>query len=135
MSGETDLSKLIRNMSPFLDNTEYVFCSLHPDDQIIERLSVLSTFREEENLSLIIPRNQAEEYHLNYNGVYRKITLNIHSSLEAVGFLSCITTELTKHNIPANAVSAYYHDHLFIPADRADECMQALHKMRMTNMQ
>jgi len=54
------------------------------------------------------------------------ITLNIHSSLEAVGFLAAITTRLASAGMGVNPVSAFYHDHLFVPADRADEAMALL---------
>ena len=54
------------------------------------------------------------------------ITLNIHSALDAVGFIAAVTTELARHNIGVNPVSGFYHDHLFVPADRADEAMTAL---------
>jgi len=54
------------------------------------------------------------------------ITLNIHSSLEAVGFLAVITTHLAKLDIGVNPVSGFYHDHLFIPEDKASVVMVAL---------
>ena len=57
------------------------------------------------------------------------ITLNIHSSLEAVGFLAVITTHLAKLNVGVNPVSGFYHDHLFIPAERAQDVMTALSEL------
>lgn len=57
------------------------------------------------------------------------ITLTVHSSLEAVGFLAVITRHLAQHSISVNAVSAYHHDHLFVPVHRADEAMRLLGDM------
>jgi uncharacterized protein len=54
------------------------------------------------------------------------ITLRIHSSLEAVGFLARIAAELARLGISVNVVSAFHHDHLFVPAGRAEEAMAAL---------
>ena len=51
------------------------------------------------------------------------ITLSVHSSLDAVGFLAAITNKLAAAAISFNPVSAYYHDHLFIPANRAEQAM------------
>jgi uncharacterized protein len=52
---------------------------------------------------------------------YRLITLNVHSSLEAVGLLAAVTTRLAAAGISVNAVSAVYHDHLFVAPGRAEE--------------
>ena len=53
----------------------------------------------------------------------------MHSSLEAVGFLARITTKLAAHGISVNAVSAFYHDHLFVPTARADEALTLLREL------
>ena len=54
------------------------------------------------------------------------ITLNVHSSLEAVGFMAAISAKLTQHNIGANPVSGYYHDHCFVPLGKELEAMKVL---------
>jgi hypothetical protein len=62
------------------------------------------------------------------------ITLSIHSDLEAVGFLAAITTALAAIDIPVNAVSAYYHDHTFVPYEHHDDALECLRcMMRETN--
>ncbi len=61
-----------------------------------------------------------------YYYITRQITLSIHSSLEAVGFLAAITQKLAKHNISVNPISAYYHDHLFVPTHQAKIAMNLL---------
>ncbi|TIM21889.1 MAG: ACT domain-containing protein, partial [Mesorhizobium sp.] len=60
-------------------------------------------------------------------------TLNIHSSLEAVGFLAAITTRLAAAEIGVNPVSAFYHDHLFVPVDRAEEAIDVLRRLAEEN--
>ena len=57
------------------------------------------------------------------------ITLNVHSSLEAVGFLAAITARLAAAGMGVNPVSGFYHDHLFVPAERAAEAMEILSRM------
>jgi len=83
-------------------------------------------FREKEGATLILRKNQAEEYNLEYKGVWAMITLNVNSDLEAVGFLAKITEALAKEDISVNAVSAFHHDHLFVPAGKVDEVMGIL---------
>jgi hypothetical protein len=116
-------------MQPVLLDEEYVFCTLPIGQLTPESLTPMSTFREAEGLTLIVARQQAEQAALPFSFPCRMITLNVHSSLEAVGFLARITAKLASHGISVNAVSAFYHDHLFVPTARADEAMLLLHEL------
>lgn len=126
MPGEQNLNILLRTMQPELVEGEFVFCSVSTEE--LEQLSVdpVCQFREREGVTLILPRKQAEALHLNSLYVSRMITLTVHSSLDAVGFLAAITTKLAAHDISVNAVSACYHDHLFVPAEKAETAMRLL---------
>ncbi len=55
--------------------------------------------------------------------------MTVHSSLEAVGFLAALTTRLAAAGISVNPVSAFYHDHLFVPENRAEEAVRLLVNM------
>ena len=57
------------------------------------------------------------------------ITLEVHSSLEAVGFLARITTELAKHKMGVNPVSGFFHDHLFVLDGREQDALSVLKKI------
>ena len=57
------------------------------------------------------------------------ITLKVHSSLEAVGFLSVVTGKLAERGISVNAVSAYFHDHLLVPPRNAAEALNVLREI------
>jgi len=58
--------------------------------------------------------------------VFRMIALSVRSSLDAVGFLAAISQKLAEHEISVNAISAYYHDHLFVPTAQAERVMELL---------
>lgn len=130
MSGETNLQSLLANMQPALLEGEFVFCSVSPQafDQL--RIRPIGNFREAEGITLIVERSVADAEGLDYEFVSRMITLNIHSSLEAVGFLASVTSKLAEAGISVNPVSAFYHDHLFVPTDRASAVMQLLDELR-----
>jgi hypothetical protein len=125
MSGETNLAKLLRSMQPLLLEGEYVFCSVEPESDWAA-LAPVGLFYESEGLTLILRREQAEVAQLPYEAQFRMITLSVHSSLEAVGFLAAVASRLAAAGISVNPVSAYYHDHLFVPTVRAAEAMQIL---------
>lgn len=129
MTGETDLSQLLRSMQPELQAGEFVFCTC-PSASVAE-LSVrpVCLFHEAEGTTLILPRDQAVRAGLTFTYPCRMITLTIHSSLEAVGFLAAISQALAALGISVNAVSAYYHDHLFVPVDQAEAAMNCLKQL------
>ncbi len=108
-------------MNPELRDEEFVFCSVANDGGLRCRDKAVFTFQESEGTTLVLPREDAEKARLAFTYPCRMITLTVHSSLEAVGFLAAITGLLAKHGISVNPVSAYHHDHLFVPADRAEE--------------
>ncbi|MBA1143615.1 ACT domain-containing protein [Mesorhizobium sp. CCANP35] len=129
MNGETDLKKLLATMSPDLLPDIYVFATLTPGTTQPEGLDPVMVFREREGLTLIVTEDAARVAGLTASFRCRMITLNIHSSLEAVGFLAAITTRLAAAGMGVNPVSAFYHDHLFVPADRAEEAMELLREL------
>ena len=83
MAGETALATLLRSMSPQLNAGDYVFCTLA--DNRLPDCEVIGSFREQEGLTVIVERQQAEQAGLAFEYVAAWITLNVHSALEAVG--------------------------------------------------
>ncbi|MFC3094686.1 ACT domain-containing protein [Alteromonas sediminis] len=133
MTGEKDLSTLINNMEPLLCSKYYVFCCLSAAERsLVESLSPLGTFTEREGLTVIVEESTAQRAGLGYEGVFRCITLNIHSSLEAVGLTAAVANALAKEGISANVVAAYYHDHVFVPDEHAQSALKTL--QALTNL-
>lgn len=129
MTGETDLKTLLASMTPELFASTYVFVTLAPGAPQPEGLEPIMVFREREGVTLILPDEDAKAAGLEATFRCRMVTLNIHSSLEAVGFLAAITTRLAAAGMGVNPVSAFYHDHLFVPADRAEQAMGLLYQL------
>jgi hypothetical protein len=121
--GETNLATLLQNMKPEMHNGVFVFCSIPAAAEIPAGLRPVCTFREREGTTLVVRREEAESAGVSHQFASRLITLTAHSSLEAVGFLAAVTGRLAEAGISVNAVSAYYHDHLFVPESRADEAL------------
>ena len=122
----SDLQILLATMKPELQPGEYVFASVIDDDRKIAQDAVVGWFRESEGITLILERSAAIAAGIEFSFPSRMITLTVHSSLEAVGFLAVITAKLAAAGISVNAVSAYYHDHLFVPVEHADLAMEIL---------
>jgi uncharacterized protein len=123
---ETDLKSLIRGMSPRLMPGVFVFVTVAA---VPAGIVPLMSFREAEGITLILPRDQAADAGLAWEFPSRMITLEIASSLNAIGFLAAITGRLAAAGIAVNPVSGFHHDHLFVPQSRADEAMAILEAM------
>ena len=130
MSGEKNLQKLIASMTPILTENEYVFGTLKAHN--VENLALLnpiSTFQEKEGLTVVVQKEKADEHNVIYSGVFRCITLSVHSSLDAVGLTAAVSTKLTKANISANVIAAYFHDHVFIASKDAEKALMSLNEL------
>jgi uncharacterized protein len=128
MTGIVELDNLCRQMTPRLADGVYVYCTFS-DFRLPVGLDPVCTFREVEGLTAIIGKVEADEAALPYTFPCRLITLAVHSSLDAVGFLACITGRLSEAGIACNAVAAFHHDHLFVPEARAEETLKILREL------
>ncbi len=125
MVGERDLWTLLRHMTPQLQPGTFVFCTF-PGENVPADLAPIATFREAKGLSAILALDEAQRAGVPYQFESGLITLTIHSSLDAVGFLAAVSAVLAEAGIPCNAVAAYHHDHLFVPRDMGQRALDLL---------
>lgn len=83
-------------------------------------------FREQEGVTMIVSHQDAHDHNLPFDFRCRMITLNVHSSLEAIGFMAVIASRLAALEMGVNPVSGFYHDHLFVPEGREEQAMQCI---------
>lgn len=126
MTAITDLDILLKSMSPELIQGDYVFCTVEGELADYVHLNPMAIFREKEGLTLVLTKEVATQSQLSFDGVFSLITLSVHSSLEAVGLTAAFATKLGSYGISANVIAGYYHDHIFVQKDKADEAMSAL---------
>ena len=125
MDGERNLDLLLKTIQPLLMDGKWVFRTSVNGFDVATLETAILMFREPEGVTIISPATPDNDA----LPVWVMITLSIHSSLEAVGFLAAITTSLAAIGIPVNAVSAYYHDHIFVPHERRDDAVECLRCM------
>ena len=114
-------------MEPVLDERDFVFCSFPTLDwDQMRELNPIGIFHEKEGVTFILDTKNAVDKKIDYLSVYRLITLNVHSSLEAVGLTAAFSAKLTEKNISANVIAAYYHDHIFVPKEKAEQALEAI---------
>lgn len=129
MNGIRDLSSLLENLEPRHIPGEFVFCSI--DSRNLQSLgnTPLLIFRESEGITVIVPKEIAVQHSLSFENTWGLLILSVHSNLEAVGLLAAVTKALAASGISVNVVSAYYHDHLFVPYSKVYDALQILEEI------
>lgn len=125
MKGETNIKTLLKNLQPVLNKGEYVFVSVKTLVGI-DRNDTVCEFKEKEGITIVLERKKAASLNFKFDFIASWITLNIHSSLDAVGLTAIFSSELAKNNISCNVISGYYHDHIFIDKKDAKNALKIL---------
>lgn len=121
----TKLEQLLASMQPELNDGAYIFSSVQPDRDV-SRLAPVATFREREGLTIIVDEQTALREGLPVLFRAAWITLTVHSDLEAVGLTAAVAEALTRASISCNVVAAAFHDHIFVPVERAADALAQL---------
>ena len=129
-SGISELDVLVKSMCPRLLEGVYVFSSIEGGTlKDVVGMDPLCTFNEKEGLTVVVPAHVAVSNNLISSGKYCMITLDVHSSLDAVGLTAVVSRVLAKAGISANVIAGYFHDHIFVQEERAADAMVVLEKL------
>ncbi len=128
MQGETNLSVLIKNMQPILNDGLYVFSSVS-SIALFNLDKILFFFKEEEGFTVVLEKKDADTEGVKYEALFAWITLHVHSALEAVGLTAAFATALGENNISCNVVAGYYHDHIFVQNELGEKAIAVLKKL------
>lgn len=120
--GLTDLRALLAALDPVLHPVPKRFLHVSHDKARERMVDALMMFREDEGTTLIVDADEDASERM----LWACITLRVQSSLTAVGMMAAVSAALAKRGIPCNPVSAFLHDHIFVPWDRRDDALDAL---------
>jgi len=129
MSGQTNLSVVLKSLKISCDNTEYGFATvdnktLPVDDEI------LGTFKEAEGLTIIAEKDFLQRKGMSFEGSYAKLTIDVYTSLELVGLTAVLASKLAENKIPANVVAGYFHDHIFVQYNLRKKAIEAIESLK-----
>jgi uncharacterized protein len=130
MTGETDLTALLRHMQPALLPDPYGFAVVTGD--VPAGLMPFATMAEDEGLTIVAPVSALRAAGIAPGAEFARITLTVHSALEAVGLTAAFARALADRGISANVVAGFHHDHIFVQWARRDDAMAALRQLAGT---
>ncbi len=123
MTGLTDLDEILRTLRPSVRAGAFVY--VVTDLPLPSHASVV----EREGGSLVVEQAVADEAGLSYEGTFAWITLQVHSSLQAVGLTAAVSSALAEKGVPCNMLAGFYHDHILVPSDRVIDALAVLQSL------
>ncbi|EGR50325.1 uncharacterized protein TRIREDRAFT_58857 [Trichoderma reesei QM6a] len=127
--GERSLARLLATLTTTLHEPVFVLATLSDASRLPPLQETQLVFKETEGITVIVTRSYAEAHGIDYLFPCKMLTLNVTSSLEAVGFMAVVATRLAEAGMGVNPVSGFYHDHLFVPLGREREAVDVLDRL------
>ena len=110
-----------RDIQPDLSGVPYVFAAGEPPG-----VSPFAVIREDEGVTVILTKADADETGLAYDYVAARITLGVGSALTDVGLTALFSRTLAESGISCNVIAGLAHDHLFVDWDQAARALALL---------
>ena len=126
--GETDLARLLGASTATVREGSYAVA--RTDEPVPVGGGVDALVVEAEGVTVVARLEVAEARGWEIAFVGRWVTLDVHSSLAAVGLTAAVAAAFAEQGIPCNVLAGYFHDHLLVPPDRLDDALAAIDRLR-----
>ena len=123
MAGETDLSQMLASLDVEQRPGRFTFVT---GDHGELRDVAEAMIEEAEGVTYVVTVDDARRAGALVEFESAWLTLTVHSSLEAVGLTAVVSAALAEEGIACNVLAGYHHDHLLVPANRADDAVHTL---------
>jgi ribosomal protein S18 acetylase RimI-like enzyme len=114
------------DIDPALYPEPYVYVTVSEPPPGIRPFAAI---QEDEGLTLVLTRDQADRAGLPYEYTAARVTLTIGSSLSAVGLTAKVSRVLADAGISCNVIAGSRHDHLFVDWDRGPDAEALLRRL------
>ena len=111
-----------RDILPELSAEPYVFAA----GEAPPGVTPFAVIREDEGVTLILTRADADRAGLDYNYVAARITLRVGSALTDVGLTALFSRTLADAGISCNVIAGLAHDHLFVGWEQGPQALALL---------
>jgi len=121
--GVGDLTELLRGMAPEVFDAPYGFGLTQGTAWVPGAFAMIA---EEEGMTVVATEAVLTAAGIAHQPGWARISLKVHSDLQAVGLTAAISAALTAQGISANVVAGYHHDHVFVQWARRADAMAAM---------
>lgn len=128
MAGMTDLDEMLRTLTVSRRRDTYTFVTLDIAPPLGDGVAAVISEFEGPTVVATTERARIEGWPIDFEAVW--LTLDIHSALAAVGLTATFAEALTEAQISCNVIAGFHHDHILVPADRADDAIARLEGLR-----
>lgn len=123
MAGLGELTELLRSMAPELHEVPYGFGLMQGGAWVPGAFAMIA---EEEGMTVVATEAVLIAQGIEHQPGWARISLKVHSDLQAVGLTAAISAALTAQGISANVIAGYHHDHVFVQWARRADAMAAV---------
>lgn len=116
-----------RDLAPSLAGEPYVFTAV--DGAAAPGVPMFAAILEDEGLTLVLTKADADMARLPYSYVAGRITLGVESSLDEIGLTAWVSRVLADAEISCNVIAGSAHDHLFVDWDRRFQALDLLRSL------
>lgn len=128
--GAEDLAAMLATMSVSRRPGAYTIVSVVDRAELPDDLTFEALVREDEGWTVVCNADDARRCGFVFDYVAAWLTLDVHSSLDAVGLTAAISQALASHGMSCNVIAAAFHDHLLVALDEADRAIEVLEDLR-----
>jgi uncharacterized protein len=123
MAGIDNLAELLRSMAPELHSAAYGFGLIQGTDWVPGAFAMIA---EAEGMTVVATEDLLRAAQIAHQPGWARISLKVHSDLQAVGLTAAVAAALTEQGISANVIAGYHHDHVFVQWARRQDAMAVL---------
>jgi len=127
--GERDLARLLGGLEPRLDPRPHRFVTVAAGAEPEWSRQAFARVVEPEGITLVAAEETDPALASGAAGRWARITLSVHSALDAVGLIAAVAARLAARGIAVNPIAGARHDHLLVPWERREEALEELRRL------
>ncbi|MGI9611629.1 MAG: methyltransferase domain-containing protein [Acidimicrobiales bacterium] len=124
MPGETNLNVILEELSVIRRPGRFAVVAVEEPPTLTDGVEALVAEADRTTVVATVERAEQSGWQIDFEAAW--LTLDVHSSLEAVGLTAAAATALAERSIPCNVLAGWKNDHILVPVAQAEAAIAAL---------